>query len=225
MKGVIILDNPVLQEILNRLRDKETHTADFRKGVREAGYLMTYEIIGRECTREEVNIEACFEKAKGYRIKEPILQVIIMRAGAPLTEGGALLLDEIKAKRAIGVVDARRVEKEGSKDIDIEVGSFKVPLFDKDTILIVYDPMIATASTQLVILKKLKERGQCKKIIICSILGSQVGIEKLRKEFPEINIYTLAVDSGANKGLNDKSYIVPGLGDAGDRSFGANYLV
>lgn len=223
MKHITILDSLVLQEILNTLRNKSVHTADFRMGIRKAGYLMTYEIVGRECSKEEIIVETCFAKTKGFKIKEPILQVIIMRAGEPLTEGGALLLDEIKAKRAIGVIDARRVEKEDSNDVAIEMSSFKVPSFSKDSILIVYDPMIATASTQIAALKRLMKMGECKKIIICSIIASKEGIEKLRKAFPDISVYTLAIDDGATNGLNDKNYIVPGLGDAGDRSFGAGY--
>lgn len=133
-----------------------------------------------------------------------------------------MLLDDIHAKRSIGVVDAKRVEAESSNgtDFKIDLGSFKVPDYRKEDIIIVYDPMLATASTLIRILKMIKEKGACKKLIVCCIISSEYGIERLNTELPDVIIYTLGVDNAENKGLNKKGYIVPGLGDAGDRAFG-----
>jgi len=106
-------------------------------------------------------------------------------------------------------------------DFRIDMGSFKVPDFKKEDIIIVYDPMLATASTLIKILRMIKDKGNCKKLIVCCIIASEYGIERLNTEMPDVIIYALGVDSDEKKGLNKKGYIVPGLGDAGDRAFGS----
>lgn len=217
----IILKNPVLQECLNKLRDKSTISPDFRLNLRYAGYYMTYEIIGRECSTEEMELETMYAKAKGQMINENILQIMVMRAGEPLAEGGARLLDEIKAKRLMGVVDAKRVEGGDGRDFKIVISSFKVPKFDENTVVIIYDTMLATASTLNEIIRKIKTMGVCKKMIVCSVVGSAFGMEKIEKNFPDVQIYCLAIDSVGNSGLNEKGFIIPGLGDAGDKAFGS----
>ncbi len=223
LDNVVILDNVVLQTKLNWLRDKDTISTKFRMTLRNAGYLMTYEIISREAKKSKVKVKTVLGTATGITSKEEILQIMVMRAGEPFAEGGALLLDQIDFNRNIGVVDAKRIEGEDNNfDMDIDMGSFKIPEFGKNTMVIIYDPMLATASTMVNILKKLNQRGTAKKYIICSIIATPYGIEKLNKEFKNIKIYTLAVDKGKYKGLNKKGYIVPGLGDCGDRAFG-NY--
>ncbi|KYK26370.1 hypothetical protein AYK26_05250 [Euryarchaeota archaeon SM23-78] len=223
--NVNILENPILQNILSTLRDKNTNSNDFRQNLRHAGYLMTYEIIGKECTPEKTNVKTFFKKTSGVKVKESILQIMTLRAGEPLAEGGALLLDEIRSRRSIGVVDAKRVEEAQSSglemDFKIDLGSFKVPDFKKEDIIIVYDPMLATASTLIRILRMIKEKGEFKKLIVCCVIASEYGIERLNTEMPDVIIYALGVDSDNKKGLNKKGYIVPGLGDAGDRAFGS----
>jgi len=176
---------------------------------------MTHEILMHEFTMTSSPIMTPIAKSKCAVLKEKILQVIVMRAGEPFADGGARLLDEINSVREIGVVDAHRVEKPGFK-FEVVMGSFKVPKFDKNTIVVVYDPMLATASTLTEILKRLKKHGTPKKFIICSIIAADYGLKSLQKHFPELVVYTLGVD----KELNSKGYIVPGLGDCGDRAFG-----
>lgn len=220
--NINILKNPILQNILSTLRDKNTNSNDFRQNIRHTGYLMTYEIIGKECTPERTILKTVFKRTEGVKVKESILQIMTLRAGEPLAEGGALLLDEIRSKRSIGVVDAKRMEAASSKgtDFKIDLGSFKVPDFKKEDIIIVYDPMLATASTLIRILRLIKEKGECKKLIVCCIIAAEYGVERLNTEMPDVIIYTLGVDTNDNKGLNKKGFIVPGLGDAGDRAFG-----
>ncbi len=223
IKNTVILDNVVLQTMLNWLRDKKTISTEFRQTLRNAGYLMTYEIIGREASKSKVKVKTVLGTANGITSNEHILQIMVMRAGEPFAEGGALLLDQINFNRNIGVVDARRVEGDDNNfDMDIDMGSFKVPEFNKKTMVIIYDPMLATASTMVNILNLLKKRGTPKKFIICSIIATPYGISKLTENFNNIKIYTLAVDKGGYQGLNKKGYIIPGLGDCGDRAFG-NY--
>ncbi|MHC1598132.1 MAG: uracil phosphoribosyltransferase [Candidatus Methanofastidiosia archaeon] len=220
MKDVVVLKNPVLQGILNVLREKSTDSTDFRRNLRYAGYLMTYEIVGRECDTKNITVSTVFEDIKGEIIDERILQIIVMRAGLPFTEGGSRVLDEVKSKREIGVVDAKRIEK-GGLDMEIEISSYKVPEIKENGIVIIYDPMVATASTIVEVINRLPNKERAKKIIVCSILSTPYGIMKLRENFgSSLHIYTLAIDNGAKDGLDENGYIVPGLGDCGDRAFG-----
>ncbi|RZN47529.1 uracil phosphoribosyltransferase [archaeon] len=220
MNDVIVLDNPILKSILSDLREKSTKSTDFRRSLRVAGNLMTYEIVGRECSTKERPVTTVFEEMKGETLRERILQIIVMRAGLPFTEGGSRLLDEVESQRDIGVVDARRIEK-GGLDMEIEISSFKVPEVKDDSIVIIYDPMVATASTIVEVVSRLEHKERAKKIIVCSILSTPYGIKKLREHFgKELQIYTLTIDTGANDGLDENGYIVPGLGDCGDRAFG-----
>lgn len=89
---VNILHNPILQNILSALRDKKTNSNDFRQNLRHAGYLMTYEIIGRECTPEKTTVKTVFKKTEGIKVKESILQIMTLRAGEPLAEEGLCFL-------------------------------------------------------------------------------------------------------------------------------------
>ena len=223
-ENLVVLDHPVLQEILTRLREKGTSSPQFRAGLRRAGYHQTYEILGRECVLSKMSIDTVFQKTSGFTIREKILQVMVMRAGQPHAEGGAILLDELETRRAVGVVDACRrepvAERGSSFDFDIELGSFKVPDFDENTLIIVYDPMLASGSTLKRILNLLAEHGTPKAIVVCSIIAARHGVRALVESHPHVRIYTLAVDEGGDAGLNEAGFIVPGLGDAGDRAFG-----
>lgn len=220
MNDVITFTNPILQSILNELREQETDSTDFRRNLRNAGYLMTYEIIGRETSTKKIPVSTVFCDIDGETIKERILQIIVMRAGLPFTEGGSRLLDEVRTKRDIGVVDARRIEN-GGLDMDIEISSFKVPEIKDNSVVIVYDPMVATASTLVEVIERLPNKERAKKIIVCCILCTPYAVRELRKHFgKELSIYTLSVDTGATDGLDENGYIVPGLGDCGDRAFG-----
>lgn len=217
---VNILASPLLQAMLLKIRDRNTESTEFRSALRLAGYLMTYEIFSREFSPQKDYVETVFCKAPGWRVKEDALLVNVMRAAEPFIEGGIRLLDETGCRRQIGVVDARRLESGESLDFEIEVSSFKVPAVKNDTILIIYDPMLATGSTLLKILEMLSPRGKPKKRIVCSLISTPFGIKRIHRYFPDVVIYTLAVDRKANQGLNDKGFIVPGLGDCGDRAFG-----
>jgi len=224
-KNLTVLKHPVLQEILAVLRDKSTSSPQFRSALRRAGYHQTYEIIGRECSLEKIRVKTVFMRTEGLRIREKMLQIMIMRAGQPYAEGGAVLLDELEVKRAVGVVDAKREEQEHLStkfDFSIDLGSIKVPKFDGNTIIIIYDPMLASGSTLKKVLERLKSRGKPKRIVICSIISAKYGVRELLKTHPDVGIYTLAVDdaAGTREGLNSAGFIVPGLGDAGDRAFG-----
>ncbi|MFH1637257.1 MAG: uracil phosphoribosyltransferase [Candidatus Woesearchaeota archaeon] len=214
MERVTVLESPVLQTLLKNLRDKGTSTTFFRQNLRRAGYLMTYEVVSKECTSTNTKVVTVLGTAPATIIDEKILQIMIMRAGAPFTEGGTKLLDELGSIRAIGVVDAKRLEAEGSLEMDIDIGSFKVPKINGDEVLIIYDPMLATGSTLVRVLKMLKKKPR--KLIICSVVSTEFGLKRVLETCPDAHIYTLAIDPE----LDGRGFIVPGLGDCGDRAFG-----
>ena len=203
------------------MRNKETPSPDFREFLRLSGMLTTYEILGREFQMDLEQIETPLKKTYVKTFTGEILQVIIMRAGLPFADGGSVLLDKLNLKRTIGIVDARRVEENAhGLDFPIEITSFKVPSPDGKYVII-YDPMLATGATLISVIERLKKMGNPRKIMVNSVISAPYGIEKIEARFPEVIIYTMAMDEeGEFSGLNDKGYIVPGLGDCGDRAFG-----
>ncbi|HDI82501.1 MAG TPA: uracil phosphoribosyltransferase [candidate division WOR-3 bacterium] len=218
---VIIPENNLIKIILGHLRNKETPSPDFREFLRLSGMLTTYEILGREFQMNMEQIETPLKKTSVKIFTGEILQVIIMRAGLPFADGGSVLLDKLSFKRTIGIVDARRVEENAhGLDFPIEITSFKVPSPDGKYVII-YDPMLATGATLISVIERLKRMGNPRKIIVNSVISAPYGIKKIEERFPEVIIYTMAMDEeGEFSGLNDKGYIVPGLGDCGDRAFG-----
>ncbi len=220
---VHILENNVLSSILANLRDDSTDSVLFRKQLRLAGFLLSYEILKEEIAAEEINVKTPLAITEARRIIAPIFQLIIMRAGMHLASGGGEFFDELSIPYEIGVIEARRIE-EGVNDLnfEIDVSSFKVPNVEGKNI-IVYEPMIATGETIIAVLKRIYDKGKPIKVIISSIVCAPYGLEKIERLFPGIHIYALALDKkGRFKGLDSKGYIVPGLGDCGDRAFGTD---
>jgi len=220
----VVLKTPTLQYFLTMLRDKNTDTYAFRNFLELAGYLMTYEVVNREISPVKKEIETVFEKTEGVKFTTTVIPVMILRAAVPFCEGAIRLLDELRIPRKIGVVDAKRIEESSvnGRIFDIAMTSFKVPKFKSEDIIIIYDPMIATASTMIKTLHEIYNRGNPRKIIIVGVIAAKYGVKRIESEFKDKNlsIYVLAVDDHAVDGLNDKGYIVPGLGDCGDRAFG-----
>jgi uracil phosphoribosyltransferase len=214
---VIIVDHPLAQAILTTLRDRNTKQIEFRKGLVRLGRLIGYEII-RSMDIETVEVETPLGvKARGVRIRDldHVVIIQVLRAAMPLVEG----LVKIFANARMGVVSARRVEeshKLNSLNFDIEITYVKVPRILNEDTLIIADPMLATGSTITAVLKHVLEYGNPRRTIIVSVISTKYGIERVLKEYPFIEIYTVSIDPE----INDKGYIVPGLGDAGDRAFG-----
>ncbi len=212
---VRVLENPVLQDILLRLRDKNTDYPEFRRLMTKAGVYIGYEIASElDVTKEKVETPLNTE-AEGIKVKDEDIAVIaILRAAIPLAMGILETLERAK----LGVISAKRVEEEDAQskgfDMEVDVGYLGLPSSAKDIILT--DPMLATGSTMAKIIRILKERYPYRKIFIASVISTKLGIQRVLEAEPEAVVYTLAVDPILNK----KAYIVPGLGDAGDRSFG-----
>lgn len=208
-----ILGNNYLQSLLTILRDRKTNFITFRETVREIGKFMAYE-IAKDLDYSDISIETPLGIAKGKKRRDEIVLVIVLRAALPLVHG----MMEVFKDSYLGVIAAKRIENNGNHvglDFGVEVSYIKIPDIN-NKVIIVADPMLATGSTMISILSKLKKLGKPKRIILAIIISSQPGIERVNKVHKDVDIYTLAVDEK----LNDEGYIVPGLGDAGDRAFG-----
>ncbi len=202
--------NVLISEIIGKLRDKQTNPADFRINLKRIGNYLTYE-AAKFLETEIMQIETPLGEADFKKIKTNIVVITILRAALPMSEGVLEVLPNAKA----GLISASRGKKlrDDGKDFRIDCTYSSIPYLE-DKIAIVVDPMLASGSTLLFTLQQIKKQKPLRIIVLCAI-ASQFGIERIQKEFPEVNILAGAVD----KELNEKGYIVPGLGDAGDRAF------
>lgn len=207
-----ILDHPYIQMLLTKLRDKRTNFIDFRETVKEMGELMAYE-IARDLEYEEIKVETPLAVANGLKLKDEVVLVIVLRAALPLVNG----MMEVFKDAFLGVIAAKRIEEthHGGLDFEVAISYFKLPSID-NRVVIIADPMLATGSTMIKIISKIKSMGKPKRIIVATIISAKPGVERVLSIHPDIDIYTIAMDNI----LNEEGYIVPGLGDAGDRAFG-----
>ncbi|RLG82615.1 MAG: uracil phosphoribosyltransferase [Thermoprotei archaeon] len=205
-KRVYVIDNPLAKYFLTILRDKNTMPPKFREIMRKLGFILAYE-ISRELKWKEVTVETPLSKARGLEPYTNIWIIAILGAGVPL----ALGMHEAFPWAGLGFIAARRFEED--KDIRVEVYYERMPESLRGTIAIIADPMLATGNTMVKVLEIVRRR-ECEKAIIASVVASKYGIKKLLNSFNDVNIYVLAIDPE----LNDKAFIVPGLGDAGDRA-------
>lgn len=207
MNKVFINNHPVVQHKLTILRDKNTGPKEFRELTSEIAQLLTYE-ISRFFKTQEIEIETPLAKMKGSQINfKEVVVIPILRAGTILAEGILKLLPTAK----LGHIGIYR-DHETLKPVTYYV---KTPPINKDTYVIVVDPMLATGGSAVETINVLRKKGAEKIIFVCLVAAPE-GIKNLQKEHPQIDIYTAAVDER----LNDNGYIIPGLGDAGDRLFG-----
>lgn len=205
--NVHVIDHPLIQHKLTIMRRKETGTKDFRELLEEISELMTYEIT-RDFPLKEVDIETPVAKCKGKVLAGKKVGVVpILRAGLGMLSG---VVNMIPAAR-VGHVGMYRDPKT-LKPVEYYC---KLPSDAANRMLIVVDPMLATGGSASAALSLLKEKGAHNLIMMCLVAAPE-GIRVLNKEHPDVPLYVAAVDEK----LNDKGYIVPGLGDAGDRIFG-----
>lgn len=212
---VKIIDHPLAKVILTQLRDKNTKQIGFRKGLVKLGRLIGYELI-KTMKLEEFEVETPLGmKAKGFRIPDldHIIIINVLRAATPLVEGLLKALPEARQ----GIVAIKRIEeKPGIENITVQKFYVKIPTINNDDIVIVADPMLATGSTISAVIAEIFNVGTPKRLIVVSIISTEYGINRILKAYPSVEIITVAIDPG----LNDHGYILPGLGDAGDRAFG-----
>ena len=207
MSQLHIVDHPLIVHKLSIMRNKKTGSKDFRELLDEISMLMGYELT-RDLPLEEITIETPITKMKAKVIAGKKMAIVpILRAGIGMVEGLLRLVPVAK----VGHIGLYRDPKTHTP---VEYYS-KLPADIEDRIVIVVDPMLATGGSSCDAIALLKERG-CHNIRLMCLVSAPEGIAKVQAEHPDVDIYTAALDDH----LNEHAYIVPGLGDAGDRIFG-----
>ena len=201
-----LLNHPLIDHKVTILRKKETRTRDFRQIAGEVAGLMAYEMT-RELPTREIDIETPIKEAKGVEVTKDVVLVPILRAGLGMVEGIENIIPDCK----VGHIGLYRDE------VTLEPVYYyaKFPKEISDACVFIVDPMLATGGSACAAIKRVKETG-AKDIRLICIVGSDLGVETVTREHPDVDIYLAALDHE----LNENGYIVPGLGDAGDRIFG-----
>ncbi|MBO4377491.1 MAG: uracil phosphoribosyltransferase [Clostridia bacterium] len=207
MSKVVVFDHPLIQHKLSIMRDKNTGCKEFRELLDEISMLMVYEVT-RDLSTQEVEVETpiCVTKTKALAGK-PIGIIPILRAGLGMVDGILNLIPNAK----VGHIGLYR-DPETLNPVEYYC---KLPEDAEHRELIVLDPMLATGGSASAAINFIKQRG-CNNIRLVNLIAAPEGIARLQKDHPDVDIYVAALDSH----LNDHGYIVPGLGDAGDRLFG-----
>lgn len=206
MGKLFISEHPLIQHKMAMLRDKNTSTKEFRELVNEITKLLTYEAT-RELPVEDTTVETPVAEAQCKKITKDIVVVPILRAGLGMVDGFHDLIPSSK----IGHIGLYR-----DPDTLTPVEYYcKVPKNLEESKVFLLDPMLATGKTAEAAIEFLKERG-AKDVTMLCIIAAPEGVKTVQKAFDDVDIYTAAYDVK----LNEKGYIVPGLGDAGDRIFG-----
>jgi uracil phosphoribosyltransferase len=204
---VIEVTHPLVQHKLSYLRQKDTPTVHFRKIANEVTLLLTYEAT-KDFPTEDVEVETPLEKTVVQRISGKKVAVCpVLRAGMGMLDG---VLSLVSGAR-VGFIGLYR-DEETLEPVEYYV---KLPtdLVDRDAIVL--DPMLATGNSSAVAIAKVKDAG-ARSVILVTLVSAPEGIERVHEDHPDVRIVTASID----RGLNEKGYIVPGLGDAGDRLYG-----
>lgn len=206
-ENVNVLNHPVIKHKISILRDVSTGATEFRSIIKELSIMLAYEAT-KDLELEKYELETPVAKTTGYRISGKKLGIVpILRAGLGMVDG---VLEVIPAAK-IGHIGMYRDEE---TLMPVEYYS-KLPKDVESRDILVVDPMLATGGSACDAIGRLKEKG-CKDIKLLSIIAAPEGVKKLQEEHPDVEIFIAQLDDG----LNEDSYIVPGLGDAGDRLFG-----
>lgn len=207
MKNVFVMDHPLIQHKVSLLRDKNTHTKEFRELVSEISMLMGYEVT-RSMPIKEVEIETPVGIAKTNVISGKKLGIVpILRAGLGMVDGMLRLLPMAK----VGHIGLYR-DPNSLEPVEYYC---KLPEDVQEREIVIVDPMLATGGSASFAIKYIKEKGVSNIKLMC-LIASADGIDRINKEHPDVSIFCAAVDNS----LNSHGYIIPGLGDAGDRMFG-----
>ncbi|MEK6460208.1 uracil phosphoribosyltransferase [Heyndrickxia faecalis] len=207
MSTLHVIDHPLIQHKLTYIRDKHTGTKEFRELVDEVSTLMAFEIT-RDMPLEEIEIETPVCKAKSKILSGKKIGIVpILRAGLGMVDGVRKLIPAAK----VGHVGLYR----DPKTLTPVEYYIKLPSDVEERDFIIVDPMLATGGSAVDAIQSLKQRG-AKNIKFMCLIASPEGVKAVQKAHPDVDIYTAALDEK----LNEQGYIVPGLGDAGDRLFG-----
>ncbi len=201
-----VVTHPLIQHKLSLIRNKETGTKDFRENLNEIAGLMAYEIT-RDVPVKKVQIKTPLVECSSYELSREIVLVPILRAGLGMVDGINNLIPTAK----IGHVGMYR----NHETLEPELYYAKFPGNIGDAVVLLLDPMLATGGSASAAITTLKSEGAAIIKLVC-IVGAPEGVDRIKKDHPEVEIYLAALDDG----LNNLGYIMPGLGDAGDRLFG-----
>ena len=206
MKGVTVIAHPLVQHNLTRLRDKRTQPQEFRRLLGEIASLMLYEAT-RSFAVRPTSVQTPLAPARGFRIKRDVVLVPVLRAGLGMLDSILQLIPNAR----VGFIGLKREETTlraqfYHKSLPKNLSRFEV---------ILIDPMLATGGSAVAALDLLAEQG-AKQVRLVNLVAAPEGIRRVRKSYPRVPIFTAAVD----RQLNGKGFILPGLGDAGDRLFG-----
>jgi uracil phosphoribosyltransferase len=205
-KNLVIIQHPLVKKDLTILRDKRTSTEIFRAAVRRISSVLAVE-ISTTFSIQEYKIYTPMEHTKGFKLKQAVVLIPVLRAGLGMVEGFLQLIPDAK----LGHIGLERNET------TLLPNSYylKTPKKLGNAEVILLDPMLATGGSASEAINSLKKRG-AKNIVFACLLAAPEGVKRMAKEHPELIIFTAALD----RQLNKQGYILPGLGDAGDRTFG-----
>ena len=206
MSKVVIFNHPLIDHKLAIIRSVDTSTKQFRETLNEISTLMAYEAT-RDLPVKEIEVQTPIAKAKAFELSVEVVIVPILRAGLGMVEGVLTLFPAAK----IGHIGLYRDEE----TLEPHEYYCKLPKHIEEKVVMVTDPMLATGGSASAAIKLLKNRG-CKNIKLMCIIAAPEGVKKVAEEHPDVEIYVLSID----RCLNENGYILPGLGDAGDRIFG-----
>ncbi|WP_349359349.1 uracil phosphoribosyltransferase [Stappia sp.] len=207
MTGATVIDHPLVQHKLTHMRMKDTSTQGFRRLLREIAVLLAYEVT-RDLPMTQIDIETPLQPMSAPIIEgKKLVFASVLRAGNGLLEG---MLELVPAARVAHIGLYR-----DPKTLQPVEYYFKAPEDLHERLVVVVDPMLATANSAIAAVQRLKERGAVNLRMVC-LLAAPEGIAKFNEMHPDVPIVTAAIDER----LNEKGYILPGLGDAGDRMYG-----
>lgn len=206
MKNFFLVENPLVKRDVTILRDRNTNQAEFRAALNRVSFSIAVE-ISKSFEITEIEVETPLEKTKGYQLSRQIVLVPVLRAGLSMVSSFLEIIPDAK----VGHIGLQRDEKT-LQPVDYY---YKTPKNLGGSVTIVLDPMLATGGSAVASFNSLKQKGAVKCVLACLIAAPE-GIKKMNDEHPDIPVYTAALD----RELNPVGYILPGLGDAGDRTFG-----
>ncbi|MBV9629046.1 MAG: uracil phosphoribosyltransferase [Xanthobacteraceae bacterium] len=207
MDGVTVVEHPLVQHKLTLIREKEISTKSFRELLKEIGMLLCYEVT-RDLPLTEVEIETPMARMQSAKIAgKKLVFVPVLRAGVTFVDG---MLDLVPTARVAHI----GLYREPRTMVAVEY-FFKAPSDLNERLAIVVSPVVATGNTAIAAIDRLKERG-AKEIRLVCLLTAPEGVERVRGLHPDVLIWTAAIDQG----LDADAFILPGLGDAGDRAYG-----
>lgn len=206
-ENVHILDHPLIRHKVAIIRDKNTSTKQFREVISEIATLMAYEAF-KEVPTQQIIVETPLETVEQTVVKENSIAIVpILRAGLGMVDGILTLFPAAK----VGHIGMYRNEE----TLEPQEYYCKLPQGIEDKVVMLVDPMLATGGSAIDAITLLKKRG-CKHIKFLAIIGAPEGVEKVHAAHPDVEVYVSTLD----RQLNENGYILPGLGDAGDRIFG-----